>query len=83
MELAEHIDQMVLFSGSADLCPLIEVMQRDGVHVTIVSTIASQPPMLADELRRGADVFVDLVELQAKISRDPSGASDVRAKGRR
>jgi hypothetical protein len=37
-----------------------------------VSTIASQPPMLADELRRQADVFTDLAELQSKLGRDPS-----------
>jgi len=28
--------------------------------------------MIADELRRQADVFTDLVELQSKIGRDPS-----------
>jgi hypothetical protein len=28
--------------------------------------------MVADELRRQADVFTDLVELQAKIGRDPA-----------
>jgi len=47
-------------------------MQRRGVHVTVVSTISSQPPMIADELRRQADVFTDLAELQSKIARDPS-----------
>jgi hypothetical protein len=38
----------------------------------VVSTISSQPPMIADELRRQADVFTDLVELKPKIGRDPS-----------
>jgi len=47
-------------------------LQRRGVHVTVVSTISSQPPMIADELRREADVFTDLVELKSKIARDPS-----------
>jgi len=42
------------------------------VRVTVISTIASQPPMIADELRRQADVFTDLIELQAKIGRNPS-----------
>jgi uncharacterized LabA/DUF88 family protein len=69
MELAGHIDQMVLFSGDGDFRSLVEAMQRRGVHVTVVSTISSQPPMIADELRRQADVFTDLVELQSKISR--------------
>jgi uncharacterized LabA/DUF88 family protein len=72
MELAEHIDQMVLFSGDGDFRSLVEAMQRRGVRVTVISTISSQPPMIADELRRQADVFTDLVELQSKIGRDPS-----------
>jgi uncharacterized LabA/DUF88 family protein len=72
MELAQHIDQMVLFSGDGDFRSLVEAMQRRGVRVTVVSTISSQPPMIADELRRQADVFTDLVELQSKIGRDPS-----------
>src|SRR5215469_12130016 len=72
MELAGHIDQMVLFSGDGDFRSLVEAVQRRGVHVTVISTISSQPPMIADELRRQADVFTDLVELQSKLGRDPS-----------
>ncbi len=73
MQLAERVDRIVLFSGDGDFRPLVEAMQRRGVHVTVVSTIASNPPMIADELRRQADVFVDLVELQSRIGRAPSG----------
>jgi uncharacterized LabA/DUF88 family protein len=72
MELAEYIDQMVLFSGDGDFRSLVAAMQRRGVRVTVVSTIATQPPMIADGLRRQADVFVDLRELQPKIVRDPA-----------
>ena len=72
MELAEHIDQIVLFSGDGDFRSLVEAVQRRGVRVTVVSTISSQPPMIADELRRQADVFTDLVELQSKLGRDPA-----------
>jgi uncharacterized LabA/DUF88 family protein len=72
MELAEHVDQMVLFSGDGDFRSLVEAVQRRGVRVTVISTISSQPPMIADELRRQADVFTDLVELQSKLGRDPS-----------
>ena len=57
MELAEHIDHMVLFSGDGDFRSLVEAVQRRGVRVTVVSTISTQPPMVADELRRQADVF--------------------------
>jgi len=72
MELAQHIDEMVLFSGDGDFRSLVEAVQRRGVRVTVVSTISSQPPMIADELRRQADVFTDLMELRTKIGRDPS-----------
>jgi uncharacterized LabA/DUF88 family protein len=72
MELAEHIDQMVLFSGDGDFRSLVAAMQRRGVRVTVVSTIATQRPMIADDLRRQADVFIDLRELQPKIGRDPA-----------
>jgi uncharacterized LabA/DUF88 family protein len=72
MEIAEHIDHMVLFSGDGDFRSLVEAMQRRGVRVTVVSTVTTQPPMVADELRRQADMFVDIVELQPKIGRDPA-----------
>ena len=72
MELAEHVDQIVLFSGDGDFRSLVEAVQRRGVRVTVVSSIACQPPMIADELRRQADVFTDLAELQPKIGRDPA-----------
>ena len=72
MEIAEHVDQMVLFSGDGDFRSLVEAVQGRGVCVTVVSTISSQPPMIADELRRQADVFIDLRDLQSKIGRDPS-----------
>jgi uncharacterized LabA/DUF88 family protein len=61
---------MVLFSGDGDFRPMVEAVQRRGVHVTVVSTLVSQPPMVADELRRQADAFIDLAELQPKLGRE-------------
>jgi uncharacterized LabA/DUF88 family protein len=72
MELAKNIEQMVLFSGDGDFRSLVAAMQRRGVRVTVVSTTATQPLMIADNLRRQADGFIDLKELQPKISRDPA-----------
>jgi uncharacterized LabA/DUF88 family protein len=72
MELAGQVDEMVLFSGDGDFRSLVEAIQRRGVRVTVISTISSQPPMIADELRRQADVFTDLMELRSKLGRDPS-----------
>ena len=72
MELAERINEMVLFSGDGDFRSLVEAMQRHGVRVTVISSIVTRPPMIADELRRQADVFTDLTELRCKISRNQS-----------
>jgi len=72
MEIAAHVDEIILFSGDGDFRFLVEALQRRGVRVTVVSTIACQPPMIADELRRQADSFVDLSELRARVGRDPS-----------
>jgi uncharacterized LabA/DUF88 family protein len=71
MEIATHIDHMVLFSGDGDFRSLVEAVQRKGVRVTVASTVSTQPPMVADELRRQADIFLDIAELQGKIGRDP------------
>src|SRR6476659_3558976 len=71
MEISAHVDEMVLFSGDGDFRSLVEAIQRRGVRVTVVSTISAQPAMIADELRRQADVFLDLRELQPRIGRDP------------
>jgi uncharacterized LabA/DUF88 family protein len=81
MDLAKHIDQMVLFSGNGDFRSLVEAVQRRGVRVTVISTIASQSPMIADELRRQADVFTDLAELQSKLAREPAERSTPRNPG--
>ncbi|WP_426442320.1 NYN domain-containing protein [Bradyrhizobium genosp. P] len=69
MELAGHLDQMVLFSGDSAFRRLVEAMQRRGVRVTVVSTVASRPMTAADELRRQADAFIDLADLRPVISR--------------
>ncbi|MBR0737612.1 NYN domain-containing protein [Bradyrhizobium liaoningense] len=72
MELAGHVDQIVLFSGDGDFRSLVEALQRRGVRVTVVSTLSTQPPMIADDLRRQADVFIDLAELKPQVGRDPA-----------
>ena len=59
MEMAATIDHMVLFSGDGDFRSLVEAVQRKGVRVTVISTVTTQPPMVADELRRQADIFTD------------------------
>ena len=77
MEMAQHIGHIVLFSGDGDFCSVVQAVQRRGVKVTVVSSIASRPPICADELRRQADEFIDLVDLRAKISREGRPLRDV------
>jgi uncharacterized LabA/DUF88 family protein len=72
IEISGHVDQMVFFTGDCDFRPLVEAVQRRGVRVTVVSTILSQPPLIADELRRQADAFIDIAEFQSRVDRNPS-----------
>jgi len=69
MEMAPHLDHIVLFSGDGDFKRLIQSVQQRGVRVTVVSTMKSQPPMASDDLRRQADAFVDLADLSSIIGR--------------
>jgi uncharacterized LabA/DUF88 family protein len=74
MEMAEHLDHIVLFSGDGDFRRLVDAVQRKGVRVTVVSTIRSAPPMVADELRRQADNFMELQDLAPSIMRSHGSA---------
>jgi uncharacterized LabA/DUF88 family protein len=69
MEIAPHVDHVVLFSGDGDFRKLVQTVQSKGVRVTVVSTVKSQPPMASDDLRRQADNFVDLQDLATIIGR--------------
>ncbi len=69
IEMAEHVDHIVLFSGDGDFRHAVEAVQRRGVRVSVVSTIKPQPPMLADDLRRQADTFVELMGLAEVVGR--------------
>ncbi|MDA1089008.1 MAG: NYN domain-containing protein [Proteobacteria bacterium] len=69
MEIADSIDHAVIFSGDGDFRRLVEVVQRKGLRVTVVSTMLSKPPMIADELRRQADEFIELASLKEHIQR--------------
>ena len=72
LELAEDVDHYVIFSGDGDFRTLVEALQRRGRKVSIVSTMASQPPMISDDLRRQADNFIDLMSLKSELGREPS-----------
>lgn len=72
MRLAESLDHVVLFTGDGDFKALVGALQQAGRRVSVVSTLQTQPPMVADELRRQADQFIDLADLEDQICRDPA-----------
>ncbi len=69
MEMCDHVEHIIIFSGDGDFRRLVEAVQRKGVRVSVVSTMRSSPPMVADELRRQADNFIELQDLMPHISR--------------
>ena len=69
MLLADRLDHLILFSGNGDFRRVVEALQAKGVRVSIVSTVKSSPPMASDELRRQADSFIDLADLEKVIGR--------------
>jgi len=71
LQLADSVDHYVIFSGDGDFRTLVEALQRRGRKVSVVSTMASQPPMIADELRRQADHFIELQSLRGEVGREP------------
>ena len=76
MRLAQSLDHVVLFSGDGDFRSLVAALQQMGKRVSVVSTLQTQPPMVADELRRQADQFVDIADLEQLICRDPATRVD-------
>jgi len=44
-------------------------VQRQGCKMSIISTLQTTPPMVADELRRQADFFIELQDLEPEIAR--------------
>ena len=77
MRLADSLDHIVVFSGDGDFRSLIAALQQKGKRVSVISTLQTQPPMVADELRRQADQFIDLADLEDQVGRpqDGGGAS--------
>jgi uncharacterized LabA/DUF88 family protein len=72
LEMAPKIGHAILFSGDADYRRLVEAVQRQGVRVTVISSLKSSPPTIADELRRQADAFVDLADIAQFFTRKAS-----------
>ncbi len=72
MQLADSLDHIVIFSGDGDFRSLVAAVQAKGRRVSVVSTLTTRPAMVADDLRRQTDQFIDLIELRDEIGRSPS-----------
>lgn len=75
MRLGEQLDHIVLFSGDGDFRYLVAAMQEKGKRVTVVSSLVTRPAMIADELRRQVDQFIEFADLQASIARAHSSSA--------
>ena len=82
MRLAPQLDHIILFTGDGDFRALVRALQEQGKRVSVVSTLETKPAMVSDELRRQADHFVDLADLEKHISRDRSGGRPAPARAR-
>lgn len=78
MRLAPELDHVVIFTGDGDFRALVQALQEQGKRVSVVSTLQTQPAMVADELRRQADQFIDLADLEQVICRDGGARPPVR-----
>jgi uncharacterized LabA/DUF88 family protein len=72
MQLADSLDHIIIFSGDGDFRSLVAAVQAKGKRVSVVSTLTTRPAMIADDLRRQTDQFIDLMELRDDIGREPS-----------
>jgi uncharacterized LabA/DUF88 family protein len=79
LQLADHVDHVILFTGDGAFRPLVAAIQLRGCVVSIASTLH----MTTDELRRQADHFIDLADLKHFIGRvrDERPVSDPQARG--
>jgi len=80
--LADRLDHIVIFSGNGDFRRAIEALQAKGLRVSVVSTVKSSPPMASDELRRQADSFMDLADLEKIIGRSSAPQRKPRAQNK-
>lgn len=69
VELAEHVDHIILCSGDGDFRAAVEVCQRKGTRVSVLSSMRTKPSMLADELRRQANHVIELSDMENLIGR--------------
>ena len=76
LQLSPHIDHLILFTGDGDFRAPVEAIQKQGTRVTVISTMRSKPPMLADELRRQCDAFIEISDMDKLFGRPKSAENE-------
>ena len=76
LEIAPHVDHVVLVSGDGDFAYLLAALQRQGKKCTVISSVQSTQQICADSLRRTADQFIDLAQLKSKICRENNNSAE-------
>ena len=74
LRMAPYYDHAALFSGDGDFRSAVEAVQEMGKQVTVISSLLTQPPMIADELRRQADEFIELNTMKHELIRSTAAA---------
>jgi uncharacterized LabA/DUF88 family protein len=69
LEMSPRMDHAILFSGDSDFRRVVEAVQRQGVRVSVISSVRTSPPMVGDELRRQADQFIELADIAPEFTR--------------
>ncbi len=64
MLLKDIVQHVVIFSGDGDFCHLVRTLKILGVRVSVVSSAASTPSMISQELRKTCDQFMELADLR-------------------
>lgn len=83
LEISPAVDHIVIFSGDSVLGPLVDALKWRGRRVSIISTLLLKPPMVADDLRRRADQFIDLADIAPALARPaPNTTQPIRLKSR-
>lgn len=74
IELAPHLDTVIICSGDGDFCPLVEAVARRGKHVEVCAL----REMTATDLIAAADAYTDLGALREQIALDAPPPREIR-----
>lgn len=69
----KRLDHVVLFALDAALVPVVQIVQRPGIKVTVVASVNGSPKV-SKALRDTADFFIELNEFSSICGKPPGAA---------